>query len=49
MTRYFKEHTMAEFDDLKSHEEMWDNFVTLVTYSTIAIVATLALLFLFVA
>lgn len=38
---------MAEFDDLKSHEEMWKNFVKLITYSTVAIVVTLVLMAIF--
>jgi hypothetical protein len=34
-------------EDLKSHEEMWDNFVKIMIYSGAATVVTLILLALF--
>lgn len=38
---------MSDSEDLKTHEETWQGFVKLLTYSTIAIVIALGLMALF--
>lgn len=40
---------MADTDDLKAHEEMWNLFIKLMTYSSISIMVVLALMAIFVA
>lgn len=38
---------MSNTDDLKTHEEMWHNFIKLITYSTIGVVTLLVLMAIF--
>lgn len=38
---------MAEFDDLKTHQEMWANFIRLTVWSCAAVATALVLMALF--